>query len=497
MAVKTGFVAVIAMLNSFTTAQIPLGIAHDTGFNSSFTLTPSQIEKAQLDSALAKSIEINTNFDRTQLAFGGPREDDFYTLPPLTNQTGPLEPGQILKVQPFTNSTAYAIPPSTALSRIMYTTTNFNGTVVPTTGFVLWPYVALDFQKGSVEENNPVGPIKASVVVWTHGTSGFFTDQAPSAHRSLWYGNAGPFTLAKSGYAVFAPDYAGLGITEAWDGSELVHQYSFSPASAHDALYGVRAALEAFPDFLEENFVVMGHSQGGGVAWSVAEVMSSETDEFTDLSPMYKGAIAASPTTRALGAQAAFILPSVALGLHSVFPDFHLGEWLTNLGVARSEVARDIQASNSVLQQLHSSGERTYREDWNKTWYADAFSRLGDAGRRDAKGPILVVQGTNDTYVPYEVTAETVKETTEMYPSIDLEFLVASGVAHTPVLHATQHYWLRWIEERLGGNPLEREGSVRTDLESLLPADQYLASGTSFPLWAGLPEYSYELPLAA
>lgn len=488
---STGFAAVLAILTPVTTAQISIATAHSTGFNSSFTLTTSQIEKAQLDAALAASIEINTNFDRTQLAFGGPREDDFYTLPPLSNETGPLGPGQILKVQPFTDPTAYAIPPGTALSRVMYTTTTFNGTVVPTTGFILWPYAARDLNKSSSK------PIKASVVVWAHGTSGFFKDQAPSAHRSLWYDNAGPFTLAESGYAVFAPDYAGLGVTESWDGSEIVHQYSFSPASAHDALYGVRAALESFPNLLEESFVVMGHSQGGGVAWSVAEVMSSEADEFGDLETMYKGAIAASPTTRALGAQASFMLPSVALGLHSVFTDFTLGEWLTDLGVARSEVARETQASNTVLQQFHFSGEPTYREAWNRTWYAESFSKLGDAGRRDAIGPILVLQGASDTYVPYDVTAETVRETAEMYPHIDLEFLVASDVAHTPVLHATQQYWLRWIEERLSGKPLERKGSVRTELRSLLPAGQYLTSGTSFPLWAGLPEYGYELPLAA
>ncbi|KAF5008713.1 hypothetical protein FDECE_5021 [Fusarium decemcellulare] len=482
------FAAVLSVGASLVAAQIPPAEVFRTDFNSSFKLTPSQIKAAQLDDTTVESAQNIINFDRSQLAFGGPLEDDFYTLPPLANETGPLKPGQILKVQPFTDPTAFTIPSDTALSRIIYTTTNFNGTVIPASGFILWPYTPRKFDNSDKD--------KASVVIWTHGTSGFFATQAPSAHRGLWYANSAPFTFAQAGYAVFAPDYAGLGISTSWDGSEIPHQYGASPTAAHDALYGFRAALEAFPEKLANNFVVMGHSQGGGVSWSAAEVLAKEKDEFADLSSGYRGAIAGSPTTRIFNSLPEFVVPPVAIGLQSIFPSFRLEDWLTPLGVARTKLAKEIDAGIAVFAQFYMNGDDVVKADFNETWYVDAFSKLGDAGRKDFKGPLLVLQGTEDVSISYNVTAKTVEDTWKLYPDHDLEFLVASGVGHMPILDATRHLWLQWIEERLGGKPLAKKGNVRTDLESFLPIKQYLGAINSYLQWSGLPQYSYQVPLS-
>lgn len=481
---------------SRSAAQLDNAHEYSTGFNSSFTLTPSQIESAQLNAALAESIQVVMNFDRSQLAFGGPAEDEFYNLPPLTNATGPLQPGQLLKVQAVTDTTAYAIPPHTALSRIMYTTTNFNGTVIPATGFILWPYTPRIFPHGSNSREGDPAINKAPLVVWTHGTSGFFQPQAPSAHRGLWYDDAAPFTLAKAGYAVFAPDFAGLGVSTSWDGSRIPHQYHMSPATAGDTLYGVRAALAAFPDKLTSDFVVIGHSQGGGVAWAVAEAFAYPGHPFTDLSDGFKGSVAVSPTTKALTGPPAFMLPTIGQMLQSVFPSFEIEDWFTPLGAARLRLVEEVQGSVTVFQQLFFTDDDLVRPDFNESWYPGSFSKLGDASRRDFQGPLLVVQGTTDTYVPYEVTRESVEATWALYPDNDLEFLVADGVSHVPVLFATSHLWLQWIEDRLSGQPLGQKGAVRTDVESFLPVEQYQTSRASTYLWANLPEYSYQIPLA-
>jgi pimeloyl-ACP methyl ester carboxylesterase len=336
-------------------------------------------------------------------------------------------------------------------------------------------------------------------VVWAHGTSGFFPPQAPSAHRSLWYDHSAPFALALAGYAVFAPDYAGLGASRSWDGTPIPHQYSVSPAAAHDSLYGLRAAQRAFPDRLSgADFVAMGHSQGGGVAWALAEALAREADEFADLVAGYKGSVAASPTTRVFGSPKAimgFLRAAVGLGLDSVFPTFRLEDWLSPLGTARVELAREIGGGIGVIQQLLLTRNDTLAENDDRTWYADAFSRLCEAGRRDFAGPLLVLQGADDAFVPYAVTAETVEETARSYPGRDLEFLVVAGVGHVPVLDATRHIWLGWIADRLDGRPVERKGSVRTDVGSFLPVEQYLRVRNNVPLWAGLPEYSYQVVL--
>ncbi|KAM5345671.1 hypothetical protein ACJ41O_011532 [Fusarium nematophilum] len=402
MMLKSALATTLSLL-TLAAAQLPAAEVFRTDFNSSFKLTPSQIEAAQLDDALAESVQNVVNFERSQLAFGGPTEDAFYALPPLNNETNPLQPGQILKVEPFTDPTNFSIPANTALSRIIYTTTNSNGTLIPASGFILWPFTPRKLGDNSKNTN---APGKAPVVIWTHGTSGFFASQAPSAHRGLWYDHSAPFTLAEAGYAVFAPDFAGLGVSTSWDGSEIPHQYHASLTTAHDTLYGFRAALEAFPEKLSQDFVVMGHSQGGGVAWAVAEALAKEQDEFEDLSSGYKGSIAASPTTKVFSGPAPFILPSVGQMLQSIFPTFRLEDWLTPLGVARTKLEREIQGGVGVFQQLFL-GADVFKPEYNETWYVDAFSKLGDAGRKDFKGPLLVVQGTEDSYVPYDVTRET------------------------------------------------------------------------------------------
>ncbi|KAF4981914.1 hypothetical protein FZEAL_2383 [Fusarium zealandicum] len=484
----------LSLFATFSAAQLPPAAVFRTDFNSSFQLTPSQIEAAQLDEALVDSVQNVVNFERSQLAFGGPLQDDFYTLPPLmTGETaGSLKPGQILKIQPFTDPSAFAIPSNTALSRIIYTTTDFNGTVIPASAFILWPYTPRKLQNNK----DPANVDKAPVVVWAHGTSGFFAPQAPSAHRGLWYAHSAPFTLAEAGYAVLAPDFAGLGISASWDGSGIPHQYHASPTTARDALYGLRAALEAFPDKLGEDFVAMGHSQGGGVAWSVAEVLAKDKDEFADLSAGYKGAIAGSPTTDVFSGPSSFMLPTVGQMLHSIFPGFELEEWLTPVGVARTRLVEEIEGGVATFQQLFLPGDGLFKPDYNETWYVKAFSELGDAGRKSFQGPLLVLQGTEDSYIPYDVTFKTVEETWEMYPDLDLEILVASGVGHVPVLDATKHLWLQWIQDRLEDRPLAEKGSVRTELKSFLPIEQYLHVVNSFPQWASIPKYSYQVPLA-
>ncbi|KAI1392305.1 putative secretory lipase [Hypoxylon trugodes] len=479
------------------TAQAPPVTEQSTGFNSTFTLSSSQIESANLSTTLASSINTVVRFDRSQLANGGPAEDTFYNLPPLSN-TSALRPGTLLKVQDFTNTSSFVIPPNTALSRILYTTTDYNGTVIPASAFILWPFLPKKFQQSSsgYVHNKTT---KAPAVIWAHGTSGFFAPQAPSTHRALWYGDSAPFTLALAGYAVVGPDYAGLGISKSWDGSDIPHQYSLSQTTARDSLYALQASLAAFPNRLDDHFVSFGHSQGGGVAWGVAEVIAAEKDnEFKHLAKGYLGSIAGSPTTDLFNRLVPQFIPSwVGLALSSIFPDFELSAWLTPLGVARTQLFKEISGGVSVSAQLFLSSDNLIRDDYKSTWYVDAYARIANAGRKPFAGPLLVLQGTADPYILYNITSTTIQETRDVYPGGDLEYVVVNGTSHVPTLDATRQIWLRWIEERFEGRPLEKTGYARTDYESWLPLERYQSTGNSFPQFAGLTEYSYEAPLGA
>ena len=69
------------------------------------------------------------------------------------------------------------------------------------------------------------------------------------------------------------------------------------------------------------------------------------------------------------------------------------------------------------------------------------------------------------------------------------------GVGHGPALDAARPYWLAWIDARFARAPLARPGCVRTEFRSFLPAEQHLGRFTSFPQWAGAPEYGYQMPV--
>ncbi|KAI0544681.1 hypothetical protein F4679DRAFT_564056 [Xylaria curta] len=485
----------LALCAAAVAGQTVTNKLQSAGFNSTFTLSTAQIKAANLSESAVANLEAAVRFDQSQLANGGSYEDAFYTLPALSN--GTTEPGKLLKVQQVTDPKSFTLPANTALSRILYTTTNLNGTVVPNSAFVLWPFRPRVFNSSTEGKEK-----SAPVVLWSHGTAGFFGPAAPSTNRGLWYANAAPFTLALDGYAVVASDFAGLGIDKSWDGSDIPHQYLASRVSAHDGLYALRAAKEAFSGLLSDEFVSMGHSQGGGVAWGVAEVLAEKENDFADLKTGYRGSIAGSPTTDLFTGTPYLILPFVSLGLKGIFPSFDLTEWFTSLGIARLNLFKEIRGGIAEAQSLFldPTSDPVIKEDsWNQTWYVDAYGRLGNVGSRPFVGPLLVIQGTADVYIPYPVTTKTVQDTCQFLESekisSDLEYLVVNGTMHVPTLDATRPIWLKWIADRFEGRPVERSGCVRTDLESWLPLENYILTSDSYLQFAGEPEYAFETPL--
>ncbi len=99
------------------------------------------------------------------------------------------------------------------------------------------------------------------VVVWAHGTVGVANDCAPSLNvrtdRDKQYLN----TWLSLGYAVVAPDYAGLG-------SAGLHHYLNARGEAWSILDGVRAAMKTYP--LRNELILVGQSQGAHAAFATA-----------------------------------------------------------------------------------------------------------------------------------------------------------------------------------------------------------------------------------
>ncbi|TVY36519.1 hypothetical protein LSUB1_G005585 [Lachnellula subtilissima] len=417
-----------------------------TSFNSTFSLSSQQISDANFTLSDVDSVNNIIKWEQSQYAGGPTTEDIFYNLPTIANGSN-LSPGTLIKTEDFTNITTYSLSANLALSRILYMSRNLNGSSVPASAFILWPFTPRQFSTSSNNTTSTTAP----VVLWTHPTSGFFSSQGPSKHRTLWAGDNAPFALALAGYAVVAPDYAGLGVSVDFDGKHIPHQYLASPASANDAIFALQAARSAFPTRLGREFVVMGQSQGGGVAWGTAELIAREPE----LADGYLGAVAVSPTTDVFSGAPDYIAPFVSFGLASVFPAFQSEEWLTAFGQGRANVSAGAWRLRFAFFTAESESEGIARAGVNETWEAIAYGRLANAGRKEVKGPLLVIQGTEDAFVPYAVTTATVGDTCALFPGNGIRYVVSNGTGHVPTLDATRMLWLGWIGERFEGKDVE------------------------------------------
>lgn len=194
--------------------------------------------------AVALVLAVGAGTVSVALRDGSPVVDDFYAAP----RTVPSEPGRLIRSEPFTRG----IPADAAAWRILYTTTNGDGTpavasglvVAPTSGDGAWP-----------------------VIEWSHGTTGFAQQCAPSILAEPFESGA-MFLLpdiVAQGWALVATDYIGLGTTGP-------HPYLVGEPSARASLDAVRAARELEPADLGAQTVAWGHSQGGGAALWVATI---------------------------------------------------------------------------------------------------------------------------------------------------------------------------------------------------------------------------------
>jgi len=468
-----------------TLPTLPKPGTQSTAWNSSFKLTDEQMKLGQIWPDLAENIETILNFDRSQLANGGPSQDSFYHL---GNITAPDHPGQVLKVQNVTEPTPWNIPAKTALSRFIYTSTTANGTLVPASAYALWPWTPKKLDANSTG--------KAPVVLWSHGTSGFFADGSPSAHRSLFYGNIMPFTLAQTGYVVIAADYAGLGVQTSWDGSHVPHQYQNRVAQAFDSLNALRAARSIFTDRITDEFVNVGHSQGGAAAWGVSEVLAENADnKFEDLECGYLGSVIFAPGIDTLPSVPQAFGPWIGKDLHLMYPDFQLSDWLSPLGIDRTQLLTELQGGQYVSELLFlANATEILNPAWNETWFAATYTKFSNPGNRKYKAPMILFSGTTDQGgTLYKHGLSTFESTCDDYYSGSFEFVTLKGVGHFPSMDSSRHQWLGWIEDRFHKKSVDSHSCTKSTVESFLPEDSYQDLSTSFAQWAGAPDEFYEL----
>ena len=391
-------------------------------------------------------------FEKSNWAQGSVLEHPSYRCP---QEAANLPPGSLIKLEKNVDTTSYLIPSATAMSRILYQSETLKGHLVPVSAFVLWPYSP---------RSQPDG---YSVVAWAHGTSGADANTAPSNNKTLWQHFLAPYQLALQGYVVVATDYAGLGVEKTASGEHITHEYLSPPSQANDVVYSVKAAQEAFPE-LSKQFVVLGHSQGGGAAWAVAQKAASSPI------PSLLGIIAISPYTDFLNEHGRYrpLMPTaMCRGMASAMPDFNPKDILTVKGEACVDIMFGLGAGLASAMALFT-GVDPLKSSWELNAHILEFSRLTANGGKAIQGPLLVIHGQADAMNTLPTVEKAVTKTIERFPDSQLEFVTLPGVTHAPALPASQRLWMDWIGDRFAGVEA-KPGFQQQKISSPRPVEAY------------------------
>lgn len=362
------------------------------------------------------------------------------------------KPGDVLKLRPL-DPTKLQINGGATVYRFQYVSKDFDGAIVPVTGFIAFPYtphISPDTEKTD----------KYRLAAFAHGTIGIFEGCAPSNGPLLddyltWQ------QALQRGYAIVATDYAGLG------NNFTSHKYLYLPAHANDIYYSVVAARKLFGKVLSDEWMSFGHSQGGGAVWKLAESQHVRNDKH------YLGTVAIAPSTLLLnqlvasapkkgssntgsgtGAGIGF-LPLVLTAVKRVIPSYT--ETLL-AATMRSRLKMAIDAQFCLEGVLGLGLDLPIADQLNTTGAAhdiptlQKFQNLTAPAQGDkSPAPILVIQGQNDSAVLWNTTVEAWEASCKAGNEVHLRLFPKQG--HRPALTAGAPEWLTWMDKRFEAKP--------------------------------------------
>lgn len=313
----------------------------------------------------------------------GPAGLAFYQ-PPATLPAG--APGEVIWTRPVTNDAA--LPSAAQNWLVLYRSTNIAGQPIAVSGTVAIP-----------TGTPPAGGWP--VISWTHGTTGIADICAPSRNDSTFpvrgyvnLTNANLDQWVAKGYAVVQTDYEGLG-------TPGTHPYLVMDSEARNAVDMVRAARRISPA-LSRDWLVMGHSQGGGAA-AYTGYMGPVYGQELNL----KGAIAIAPIShlsmlmqsRQKNPQQPSDAYSTLLfhSLAATAPGVNLAELLTPAGrqvdsQVESKCAGDLRSNYKVGDVLNMNADFSALNG--------AVATLTDTQNARPSVPVLVLHAEQDEAVP-------------------------------------------------------------------------------------------------
>jgi pimeloyl-ACP methyl ester carboxylesterase len=277
------------------------------------------------------------------------------------------------------------------------------------------------------------------VIAWAHAATGVAHQCAPSLMRNVGHG---PFLsmYVNLGYAVVATDYAGLG-------TRFRNAFLDGPSNASDVINSVLAARAAVPQ-LGARWIVMGEAEGALAATGVAEKENEVRD------PNYLGGIAISVLASAresyehsVNGSSSAMLPSLAYGVKTVYPQFQVTDILT--AKALPLYNRLEQACSQERKILELSLAEIVKPGWETNPFVRKYFDRNEIGQTRAYSPIFVITGDADPAIPPTTRAQAFARMCkqgdrvqwERYPGLDSGQVIGESVRDQ----------IGWIEARFAG----------------------------------------------
>ncbi|RKK69371.1 hypothetical protein BFJ69_g12795 [Fusarium oxysporum] len=294
-------------------------------------------------------------------------------------------------------------------------------------------------------------PKKYPLVAYAHGTIGLYKGCAPSAGPGLFDYKSWSL-ITQRGYAVVATDYARLG------NNYTDHKYCTYPAHANDVYYSVVAAKKAFYPKLSNEWVSVGHSQGGSTVWKLA-VKELRSSKGSATSGKYVGTVSISPGPK--------IRDIVYWSINNVLPkpnyrDYVVTAELLYVTLALKRFSPSFNISRIVAPALQKrlelaesipdllSDAKNQVDDNDITKWQDRTSPVSGGV---ATEPLMVVQGLGDTSVVLEKTIEAYREACKN-KDYEVHLRLYSLQDHSATVVSSSAEWFDWVQDRFAGKGL-------------------------------------------
>jgi pimeloyl-ACP methyl ester carboxylesterase len=356
--------------------------------------------------------------------------DEFYT----TAEQLPARPGVLLKVEPFTKM----VPANAKAWRILYTTTRFDGSSALASGIVL--------------ASTKPSDLPASVIAWTHGTTGFAPGCAPSVLENP-FANVPALTDAiENGWVVVATDYIGLG-------TPGPHPYLIGEGEGRSALDSIRALRQMKEISVGDKTVVWGHSQGGNAAMWTGILEPSYAPEIK-----LDGVVAAAPAsdlpklikaaeTTAVGKMMSSYIISAYSGTYA---DVKFEEYVPAIKrpLVRDMATRCMEGTRTLFMvgEAMVAGSTIFAVDPTSGPLGKRLEENIPTGAIQA--PLMIAQGSTDELVLPVIQNEFIKKRCES--GVVVDYRVYNGEDHLSLVADDSPFksdLLSWTKDRFEGKP--------------------------------------------